>query len=340
VLLVDVPPEHSNFLQHEVKREARFGHVRPAIHTEWRGEKCLAVGKELFHSSKWKTPADFLSDYVKYVMTPQWGNAELSKPFADRHPVLKWYDRMCRLQAQQTAGPDGVFGVVPSGAMRAYLLFAYDLYTLQHHVSLQASLVKRLRHARQFQGARHELFATASCIRAGFTIKYESDPSKPQTEFIGIHGQTQQRISVEAKSRQLSGVLGMPGERTPDDQVRLKVRHLLNDALKKPRVDPYVIFLDLNLPPCWPNPLTQAWFEKVADPILLDRDGKDAAGDAWNLLIVSNYPDDYVENDSPAPSGYAVGMLGKNPSIVATNPEAITAVHEAAEKFGNLPSRF
>src|SRR5260370_10867743 len=70
VLLVGVPPEHSNFLQHEVKRQARFGHVRPAINADWRGEKWLAVGRELFHSSKMKRPGDSLSDYVKYVMTP------------------------------------------------------------------------------------------------------------------------------------------------------------------------------------------------------------------------------------------------------------------------------
>jgi hypothetical protein len=339
VRLEELPAAHGEFLERKLEQLDRFGHVRPFVHADWRGEKWIAVGKEFFHSNKWKTPADFLSDYLKYVMTPAWGNAELTKPYGDRHPVMQWYDRTCKLQAQQTAGPDGVFGVRPSGAMRAYFLLAYDLYTLKHHLTLQASLVKRLRHAEQFQGARHELFATATCIRAGFTIEYESDPSKPQTEFIAVHWKTQQRISVEAKSRHRKGVLGMAGEREPDEQVRVKVRHLINDALNKPREYPYVIFLDLNLPPNSPPPLTKEWFEKVVDPIILDREGNDGEADPWNLLVISNFPDHYVDDD-PAAGGYAVGMFGKNSPIVAANPDAIIAVHDAATKFGNLPCRF
>jgi hypothetical protein len=335
-----VPDAHLQFLRHERNRRDCFGEVRPLIHAEWRGEQWIAVGNELFHSPAWKTPIDFLCDYIRHIMTPAWGNAELAKPFAERHPVLQWYDRTCRLQAQQTPGPDGTFSVVPSGYMRAYLLLAFDLYTLQHHQALQKSLVKRLRQLGQFQGARHELFATATCIRAGYTIEYEPDRSKPQAEFVAVHRYTQQRITVEAKSRHLQGVLGMPGQRVPDEKVRLKVRHLMRDALKKPRAHPYVIFLDVNLPPNSPAPPTHEWCEKVLDPILLESDGSEPASDPWNLLVVSNHPNHYVVDDGPAPGGYAVAVLGKNPLIVAQYPDAINAVQEAANKFGNLPGHF
>lgn len=129
----------------------------------------MHIPKQILNSSRWKTPADFFSDYLKRVMTPEWGKAELAKPLADRHPVMQWYDAMCRLQAlsKQLAGPDGVFGVAPSGAMRAYLLLAYDLYTLQNHGLLEARLLHRLRHKDQYQGARHELFAAATWVRTG-----------------------------------------------------------------------------------------------------------------------------------------------------------------------------
>ena len=161
------PPELAEILKQERQRQARFGQVRPAIHANWQGQKWVAVGNKLLNSTNWKTPADFLSDYLKHVMTPAWGNAELAKPLADRHPVMQWYDATCRLQAmmKQQAGPDGVFGVAPSGAMRAYMLLAFDLYALQHHSALQDRLVHRLRHRDQYQAVRHELFAAATCIR-------------------------------------------------------------------------------------------------------------------------------------------------------------------------------
>jgi len=206
------PPELAEILKQEHQRQARFGQVRPAIHADWQGQKWVAVGKQLLNSPKWKTPADFFSDYLKHVMTPEWGTAELAKPLPDRHPVMQWYDAMCRLQAltKQQGGPDDVFGVAPSGAMRAYLLLAYDLYILQHHGLLEARLLHRLRHKDQYQGARHELFAAATCIRAGFDIKYEdeSDRSSMHTEFAATHRQTGLSICVEAKSKHRAGVLG------------------------------------------------------------------------------------------------------------------------------------
>ncbi len=232
------PPELAEILKQQLQRQAQFGQVRPAVHADWRGQKWVAVGHQLLNSPKWKTPADFLSDYLKHVMTPEWGNAELARPLADRHAVMQWYDAMCRLQAKTKpqAGPDGVFCVAPSGAMRAYMLLAYDLYILQHHGLLEARLLHRLQHKDQYQGARHELFAAATCVRAGFDIEYEdeSDGSSKHTEFTAKHRQTGVRICVEAKSKHRPGVLGRAGDRVDDDEVRTRLGGLINDALKKP----------------------------------------------------------------------------------------------------------
>lgn len=70
---------------------------------------------------------------------------------------MQWYDATCRLQAtmKKHAGSDGVFGTIPSGAMRAYMLLAYDLYILQHHDLLEERLIHRLRNKDQYQGTRH-----------------------------------------------------------------------------------------------------------------------------------------------------------------------------------------
>ncbi len=64
------PPELAEVLEQERQRQARFGQVRPAIHADWQGQKWVAFGNKLLNSANWKTPGDFLLDYLKYVMTP------------------------------------------------------------------------------------------------------------------------------------------------------------------------------------------------------------------------------------------------------------------------------
>ncbi len=123
----------------EKNRTQKFGHVRPLAHADWQGGKLIAVGSELHHSGEWQTPVDFLQYYIKYVLTPVWGNAEIKKPLAKRHPVMQWYDSLCKLQANQTRGADGIYGMVLNGAASCYLLLAFDLFTLRHHQSLEQS---------------------------------------------------------------------------------------------------------------------------------------------------------------------------------------------------------
>jgi hypothetical protein len=337
------PPELAEFLNQENQRQTRFGQVRPAVHANWKGLKWVAVGNQLLKSAKWKTPADFFFDYLKHVMTSEWGNHELAKPLSERHPVMQWYDSICRLQAlmKQRAGPNGVYSVAPSGAMRAYLLFAYDLYILEHHNLLEPRLLHRLRHKDQYQGARHELFAAATCVRAGFDIQYEneSDGLSRHTEFAAKHRHTGFSISVEAKSKHRPGVLGRTGARVADEDLRTPLRRLINDAVNKPHKDPLVIFLDLNLPPGLSTHATPEWLKTFPDPILrgIDHRGEE---DPWDLLVFSNQPDHYAIDDGPAAGGYAVGMLGKNARTGSQPPSELMALIDVANKFGNLPNSF
>lgn len=303
----------------------------------------VAVGSELLHSPDWNTSADFLFDYLKFVLSPEWGQAELTKPLVSRHTIMQWYDAACRLQsvAGQQAGQNGVYRVAPSGAMCAYLLLAYDLYILQHHGLLESRLLDRLKHKDQYQGARHELFAAATCIRAGFDIKYENelDRTTRHPEFIATHRNSGLSISVEAKSKHRAGVLGREGDRVPDDEVRTRLGGLINDALGKPHKHLLAIFLDLNLPSVSPLLGSPEWFQRFVDPLLrgADRAGSD---DPWDLLIFSNHPFHYADDDGPASGGYALGIIGKNSRIGAQPPAEYVALIEAANKFGRIPNSF
>ncbi len=292
----------------------KFGHVRAAIHADYRGYKVVAIGDQVLFSRAWRTFPDFLADYIKRVLDPAWGKSEIAKPFAQRHPIMQWYDGMCRFQQKLPAGPDGLFGFVANGPTRAYLLLAYDLYTLRHHMALQAAVVKRLKHQDQFQGARHELFAAASCIRAGYALEYENerDGTRKHPELIATHRPTGQKVAVEVKSRHRAGVLAHPGERQPGEALRAGIRGLLKDALTKPVTHPYAIFFDLNLPPFDGHLLDTPWFPEIGNTVA---NIGDQAGnhDSFNLIVFSNQPDHYRTDDAPATGGQILSVVGRNP---------------------------
>ena len=112
----------------------------------------VAVGNVIYHSADWKTFPDFLADYMKTVLGSDWGNAEIKKPLADRHPIMQWHDAICRYQAEMLKEKGKVTAVPMTGAVACYLGTAYNLYLLKHNVELQDRLVKRLKNPEQFQG--------------------------------------------------------------------------------------------------------------------------------------------------------------------------------------------
>ena len=151
----------------------------------------------------------------------------------------------------QPPQPDGNPAALPCGASGAYNCFAYDLYIVDDNGGLDEELLRRLKIRDQFQGARHELFAEATCYRAGFTVQHEDekDGNTRHAEFTARHVMTGQFLSVEAKSRHRHGVLGVPG--TLEDKPDFRLGQLFNAAVAKKPEHPLVIFVDTNLPFKW-----------------------------------------------------------------------------------------
>jgi hypothetical protein len=138
----------------EHQRELMQGRGRPIISIEDRGFRFVAVGKELRWSRAWRTFPDFLFDYIKYVFTPEWGDAELKKPESEQHPLLGWYRKVCEFQRRHfTSAKDSISEAPMTGAVKAYVGLAYDLYLCAHNAELPDLLVKRLRNPKTFEGA-------------------------------------------------------------------------------------------------------------------------------------------------------------------------------------------
>lgn len=232
-----------------IQKQAQQGLGRPIVSTELNGRRIVAVGNKLVHSSGWKTFHDFLFDYIKQALGPEWGNKEIAKPLEQRHPILQWYDALCRLQSAHGLGEGNIKSAPLTGAVAAYLGLAYNLYLLEHNVELQTRLVTRLKNHEQFHGAYYETFVAAAFIRAGFSIELENETDGDTThcEFTAAHA-SGRKYSVEAKARHVVGVLGVvEGHGTEADQ-KLKVGHQLYAALKKKARSTRVVFIDVNVP--------------------------------------------------------------------------------------------
>jgi hypothetical protein len=231
-------------------RQEQQGLGRPIIAGRLNDHKIVAVGKSVHWSSKAKTFPDFLGEYIKRVLgSDDWGNAELAKPFEQRHTLLQWYDTYCRYQAATIKTPGEVSSAEITGVVACYLGTAYSLYLLDHNVELQARLVRRLKNPKDFQGAYYELIVANALIRAGFslTLEDETDPSTKHCEFAAVSQRTGKKYWVEAKMRAVVGLLGKDdndGTRNPNP-ISQMIPHL-NAALAKPAADDRLIFIDLN----------------------------------------------------------------------------------------------
>ena len=292
--------------QEEQERTRRFGHVRSTISTDFAGHKIVAVGSRLHWANNWRTFHDFLISYIKTVSGSDWGNAELKKPFEERHPVLQWYQHLCEFQEKYAdQREDGIiYSATATGPVMAFLALAYDLYTLEHHALLQGKLVNRLKVKDQFQGARYETYVAAAFVRAGFDVELEDEGDRQTThcEFTATHQATGAKYSIEAKSRHRSGLLGQPGSPKPFDEIKADVSTLIARALRKQADYERVIFIDVNVPPQESSVFDAEGFGKVASQLeLLEASQRPDKPRPAAFVFFTNHPYHYVGADALEP---------------------------------------
>jgi hypothetical protein len=325
-------------------RRTRFGEVRPEIAVKHKDYQFVAVGSRVFYSKAWKSFPDFIVGYVREVLGKEWWTADNAKPEADRHQVCQWFEGMRRYLAIQQKQADGTVRLVHDGFGGAFMAFAYDMYIVEHNNRLDGVLLGRLKNKEQFQGARHELFAEATCLRAGFAIEREDekDKTRKHAEFVATHEQSGLKFSVEAKSKHRAGVLGMPGVPLPHSKITLSFGQLINNALAKNPPHPLVVFIDTNLPSRAAQRLYTPRIENGTQipsrllMALLDRVAKEHGDkDPYALLIFSNHPHHYTSPDELNPQKNVLAASARNPDP-AWQP-ALAAFVRASTLYGNIP---
>ena len=271
----------------QMQREQQQGLGKPIISAESSGQRLVAVGSQLHYSPNWKTFHDFLFDYIKKVLGPEWGTAELKKPEDKRHPILNWYSGLIKLQTEQSKDSAEIRSAPMNGAVAAYLHLAYDLYCLSHNAEIQTELIHRLKHLDQFAGAHYETYVAAALLRAGFEIKFEdeADRDRSHCEFTAKSLRTGCRYSVEAKHREGADDPG-------SSSVKFRHGRRLQRALRKRADHARVIFMDINIPDAHDNKNTQAILEQSISDIRRFEGRSDHNGNPLPnaYLILTNRP--------------------------------------------------
>ena len=287
----EISPEIKIVLDHhkanELIREQQQGLGKPIIATKVKDQQVVVVGNTLLSSPKWKTFTDFLSDYLKITMGEEWDNSEIKKIFEDRHPILQWHDKCCKIQQEHFVASDKIQSITATGVVYCYFGVAYNLYLLKHNVELQQRYIDRLKDINNFQGAYYELIVANCLIRSGFELELEdeTDEQTKHCEFSAVSKKTGKKYWVEAKARSVAGILGKTAENgtTKKDPTCMLSKHL-NDAFQKPAKDERLIFVDVNT--SFEGETVPDWIERAGKK--LDMKEKDIKPEQTAYVFVTN----------------------------------------------------
>jgi hypothetical protein len=253
-----------------------FGAVRSPLDQLISGERIVVAGPKVFAvPSVWSFHA-FLLWYGQSELGHDWIAEH------DSHPLVVHLAKGVAGIKPKGTGDGKFIPATMNGDLFAFLSFAYDLFTLADNAQVQSSLMDRLRHVDQYQGARYEMFVAASLLRAGFKVEFEdeSDSTTKHCEYTATHKGTGRAFSVEAKSRHRELA-------TPQDGRGLNagMYKLMQKALMKAANHERVIFADVNLPPDDQPVFKQGWHQEVG-ATLTELEQRQRSDALWPQAIV------------------------------------------------------
>src|ERR1700738_1836668 len=237
-----------------LRREKQQGLGRPIVAAKLRHGQMVAVGNRLHLSPTWRTFHDFLRDHLFTLLGKEWVVAEQAKAPTERHRILQWFDQATQVARRAGTNSDGICSTPMTGAIRAFVNLAYNIYLIAHHTekngdAIVKGYIYRLKSKRSddFAGALFETYAVATFLKAGFTLEFENerDGSVSHVEFVALYPKTGKRFSVEVKTRDRTA--GPTGEDI-DDVKRLRIANKLNRALGKKAAHMRVVMIEINVP--------------------------------------------------------------------------------------------
>jgi hypothetical protein len=228
----------------------RFGSSRVPLQVEIDGDRLVVAGPQIFSiPSEWSFREFLISYGLQYV------GREIVEMEPDRaapqHPLA--YQLLAGSVFREDEGKGKLAAV--NAEMESFIHVAWDIFTLADNEKMQEVLIKRLKNAKQYQGARYELFIAASLIRAGFKVEFEdeSDINSTHCEFNAVSRATKKAYSVEAKSR----------HRDHSEGGKAGIYRLIQRALSKAASNERIVFIDVNLPHDTKAVFQEPWHREV-----------------------------------------------------------------------------
>ena len=256
-----------------------FGSARSPLDHIVGSERIVVAGSQVLAIPARWTFHEFLISYGRSRLGPDWIAANAEGP--DPHPLAtSCRDGLAEMRPTgRTAGQ--MVELNMNGALQAFITFAYDLFTVADNARIQSSLLERLLHLDQYQGARYELFCAASLIRAGFKLDFEDegDSARSHCEFTATHNKSRKSFSVEAKSRHRTQ------EQAEKPDLSARTYKMIQDALKKHANHERIVFIDVNLPQDEQPAFKEGWHREVAKT-LNEIEENQRADDPWPQSIM------------------------------------------------------
>ena len=308
---------------------------------EWGEHRWHAVFRKLHYRPLTETFHEFLIHVIKWTFGQTWWKHQIKMEPEQRHVVVRWTYDFAEITNRYLDDEyfDGVAYSAPaSGPARALLQLGYDLYCLQAKNRLPDFLADRLRKHDGFQSARYEISCAAIMLRAGFEIQYldEALAISKHCEFIAIHPPSGIKIGVEAKSRVRPGVLNQRGSFDYQEDFR-GIQNLFKKATKqRPDGMPFVIFIDVNLPPSPGVPFSKKpWLVDVRRAI--GGEPSVDAPDLFTMLFVTNFAVYFGSADEEAPNTELSVVVPRICIEPFVDVSMVNVLIESVDRYSHIP---
>jgi len=276
----------------QLERTRQQGLGRPIMSAQVGANRVVVVGKGKIYTGRWQTFHDFLRDYLIQSLGAEWVQTEQRKPLGQTHIVAQWYAHAVE-HAATMGQSEGIYSGPMTGAIRAFLQLAYNVYLIAHHGEGEVMLTRFLRRLKSprmddFTGALFETYAAATFLKAGFSLAYEEIGPRQTScvEFVARWPKTGQLFAVEVKARLRTGDAPEAGDRYEEIR-RLRVGQKLVDALRKAADHTRVVMIEVNVPDrLQSSELLAGWAAAAVEQVRANEEATQPDG--------SSYPPAYV----------------------------------------------
>lgn len=313
-----------------------FGYTPEIKSCVFNKKRMVVLGSSLVTSDNldhdWESPTQFLSSHLKTTLGNDWFENEFLKPENEQHIIIRW----CRDGNEQIiASNQSDESYQLNGSALAYLHLAYDLFVLHDQRYLTSHMVNKLKKEPNFNGIRYELFVLATMVRAGFKLE-PFDETLGQgrvTECRATHIQTGDKLQVEAKTRNVKGILGAKEGQHKNFDLYQKLRN----AVEKDVAEPFIIFVDINLPELdIYNPKDK--LNKIRNEY--HKLEENYPHQLPNIICFTNIPFHYGQLEQPNNSAYGL-VINRNPRKKFRHEvQIINSLRKSLAQYSFLPKEF